>query len=158
MEIRYEINVDDYIEAQTIHFRKRALYYVLVILGSLFILFGFLLIPKIRLGAWPMVALGILYLLWPFGILPLHARYDFRKHPQLRGMKLLHVDDNGISVEGTMSRSQNQWSLYTGFRETPRVLMLYVGARNFMIIPKRAFLGADLDHFRALVRQRVPLR
>jgi hypothetical protein len=60
----------------------------------------------------------------------------------------LPVDDEGIRIEGASSSSDNKWFFYTRFRETPRLFMLQVGPRNFMIIRKRAFWAAELAQFR----------
>jgi len=61
-------------------------------------------------------------------------------------------------IESSHGKSENKWSLFTKLRETPRVMLMYVGARNFMIIPKRAFSPEELNEFRALVNRQLPGR
>jgi hypothetical protein len=155
MEIRYECSVEDYVHGQRAHLKTRAIYYVLLISGPVFVMLGIVLYPLIRLGALPAIAVGFGYLLWPFVFFTGMAKRDFKKHPNLAGPKLLRASEDGLGIESENSRSENKWPLFTNFRETPRVFLLYVGATRFMIIPKRAFSAAALDQFRALLSQHV---
>jgi len=157
MEIPFECTAGDYADAQIAHSRTQAIYYAFLTLGLMALVIGITMFPKMGLAvSLPEFVLGAVFLLWPLVFLPVHAKRDFKKHPHMAGPKLLRVGDEGFGLESDNSSSKSNWSLITRFRETPHVFMLYVGARNFMIVPKRAFSSTELDQFCALVRQKVP--
>lgn len=156
MEIRYECTADDYADAQVAHSKSLALYYAFLVVGVLALVMGIALLPKRGLAvSAPEFIMGAGFILWTLVFLPLHAKRDFKKQPHMAGTKLVRADDEGLALESDLGKSENKWSLFTKFRETPRVFMLYVGARNFMIIPKRALSAVEQDQFRALVLRKI---
>ncbi len=156
MEIRYEPTADEHADVQMAHTKTLSIYYAFQVLGLLFLVVGVVLLPKLGLGfSLLQFLLGVGLLLWNYVFLPAYSKRDFRKHPDLAGPMLIRTGEEGIELEGENSKSYIKWPLITRFRETPRVLMLYIGARNFIAVPKRSLSAAEQDQFRTLVQQKI---
>ena len=68
----------------------------------------------------------------------------------------LWVDERGITVDDTRSRTETPWLSVQRFVESQAVFLIYTGRENFQIIPKCGFAAdAGVDGFRALLRKRV---
>jgi hypothetical protein len=86
---------------------------------------------------------------------PLWIKRDFRKHPIFAQAQRVRIDENTVEYKSDLRQSETKWRTYSKFRETPNLFMLYLGARLFHVIPKRAFHGVQLDDFRELLREKV---
>src|SRR5205085_12349136 len=88
-------------------------------------------------------------------LLPWWARRDFRRHPNLSKEYLLRGDSEGVHLNSDASQGIAKWSVYTAFRETHNLFLVFTGTRMFMIIPKRAFLPVQIDEFRNLLQTHI---
>ena len=156
IEAHYQCTAADYVEAQIAHYRQTRGFYFLIIGGAIGILFGAFMVVRNGLGTGvPLLLLGAFW--WSyFLIIPIWARRDFRKHPNLSREYLLHANEDGIQMKSDVSQGGGQWSVYTKYRETKSLFMLYCGARLFFMIPKRAFAHTQEQQFRELLRRKLP--
>ena len=156
VEIRYECTPDDYADGQIAHSKATVIYYAFLGLGALALMIGVTMLPKAGLSvALLEFVFAAAFLLWPLAFLRVWARRDFKKHPHMAGPKVMRVGEQGLTMESAHGTSEVNWSLFTRFRETSRLLLLYCGARSFMIIPKRALASTELNQFRELVHRKI---
>ena len=80
---------------------------------------------------------------------------DFRRHPGFAKEGLMIVDDESLRIEEELERRETKWPAFTKFQETDNLFMLFEGARNVRMFPKRAFSQQELDEFRRLVTSKI---
>jgi hypothetical protein len=67
------------------------------------------------------------------------------------------VSNEGVRVEGSAGRAENNWTAFLRAREAHRVFSLFVTRDSFHVLPKRCFASPeDMDLFRAIVRANLP--
>lgn len=158
MEARYRCNVDDYVEAQKAYTRKSNASRVLMIMAALMALGALYMVIFVDIyQSVPLVLLAILWVLPKF-IFPWKARRDFERHPNLGREYRLRADQEGLHLSSEMTESSTRWAGCTAFAEASNVFLVFTGARTFHIIPKRAFVPAELDEFRQLLEKHLRRR
>jgi len=157
MDIQYKCNLADYVEAQNVHVRRSVSYYIMLLGGGLCLLAGGLLalVGPFSTSV-PFLALAVLWLGVLFVYMPFKLKRDFRKHPNFSRDCSVQVSETGLNSQSDVSTGETKWAAFVRFRETRNLFMLYLGGRMFKVIPKRAFSGAQLEEFRALLRQKLP--
>lgn len=85
----------------------------------------------------------------------LQPRLMLRNNPMLSGTFTADIDESGIEVVGAHSSSRFDWAAFRKARESEHLFVLYPSDKLFLAFPKRAFDQADLEGFRALLRDRV---
>jgi YcxB-like protein len=84
-------------------------------------------------------------------------RFTLAGNTKLRDEYRLTFSDNGIVFKTAAIDSRIAWSLYTHAIELREFYLLYYGRREFTVIPKRAFAGADdMQAFDGLLAGHVP--
>lgn len=155
MEIRYRCSLDDYLEAQSCE-SKSVAYYLYWIFSALFLLWG--IYQAVTAGfaqAFGKFLMAGLCLVWPLAIRPIAIRSSFGKVPHFVMETRMVVGGDGLQIENPAGRSENQWTAYTRFKETPNLLLLYTGVGTFEVIPKRAFSESELAQFTELLTRHV---
>jgi hypothetical protein len=163
MNIEYQCNFGDYQEAVLAHGNRSTGRKILYAVGGCFIsTFGvFLMVTRgIREGAaflavivfWFCSAL-VIRLVCPWWI-----RRDFHRHPNFSRRQLMRMDTDGLHAESEIGQRETKWIAYTEYRETSNLFILYLGARLFEVIPRRAFGPGEADEFRKLLRQKLPAK
>ena len=71
---------------------------------------------------------------------------------------MLDLKDEGLYGTSAIGEGTAKWSAFSKLRETPNLFMLYMGARMFRVIPKRAFSPSQLEEARALLRTKLPMK
>jgi hypothetical protein len=159
MDVQYQCNVNDYVEAQNAVLKASVGYYILFIGGGFSLVLGMIVAYWGRLAtATPALALALFWLAYPIFYLPAKIRRDFKKHPNFSRPCNLHVDDDGLRSSSDISTSETKWGAFVKFRETPNVFMVYFGGNIFRVIPKRAFAASQLEEFRELLRRKLPAK
>ena len=158
MQIKFQCNQDDYSEAQRAHFSRNWGYYVPLFLACLSLFVSALIVLSGSIAqALPAFALA---LGWSFIHIRLFhggfAKRDFQKHPHLAKEYSFDIDTEGIRIASDVSNEYNKWPLYTKFRETKNLFMLYKGDRLFEMIPKRAFAPEEIVDFRNILLIKFP--
>ncbi|MEG4009861.1 YcxB family protein [Microcoleus sp. Pol11C1] len=153
MKLEYQLTLNDYLEASQGHLKSQS--FLLWIFSILFFLIGLLCII-INPADWTGYCLfvgGIFYI----PLIKLNQRYQlarlWKSQPNLREPTTLEFNEEGIIYKTFSVESNIKWQLYTKFRETKKLFMLYQFPHVFNILPKRAFMSNEqLDQFRELLR------
>ncbi|MGH9498012.1 MAG: YcxB family protein [Terriglobales bacterium] len=162
MEVEYKCDLRDYEEALVTRETKPLGRKMLgSVIGGLVVLFGIIILTALGLSQGAAVLSGlvfwnILVLICRFVVRPVWIGRDFRKHPNFSLAAHLVIDDEGLHSKSEIGQADKKWPAYTKYRETPNLFILHLGARSFEVVPKRAFLGSQLDEFRQLLRQKLP--
>ena len=95
--------------------------------------------------------------LWfdPLGVILRHVNY--RRNVRIYAAHTeMEFDEVGISVVRDASREMYEWRFFNEAIEGSREFLLVVAhSTAFLVIPKRAFLGAKQEGFRALLARKV---
>ena len=155
MEVRYQCNLNDYLEAQRAH-ASWITRYLFIILGLVFIMLGAfrVFLEGVPAGA-SSLGIGIFWLAWGLFFRPIWLRRDFRKNPNFARENTLLVKPDGLETTTEIAKNDTKWATYTKFKESPNLFLLYFSARIFRVVPKRAFSGPELEQFRELLRENL---
>jgi hypothetical protein len=156
LEARYQCNIDDYLEAQSAHARKSRIFPFLMALTFVLIAIG--LLQSVTMGlsqGAPALGIGVFWLACGVVFRPMWFRRDFRRHPNFAVAQVVVISEDGLETKCEIGASDTKWSAYSKFRETRNLFMLYMGARLFRVIPKRALSAAQVDELRALLRNKL---
>jgi hypothetical protein len=164
MNIEYECNLGDYQEALLAHGNRSTGRKILYAVGGCFVSTSAIVLMMTRGISEGAAFLGVI-IFWFCSALfarlacPWWIRRDFHRHPNFSRRQVLRVDTDGFHAESEIEQSGRKWLAYTRFKETSNLFILYLGARLFEVIPKRAFaLGCEADQFRELLRQKLPAK
>jgi YcxB-like protein len=156
VEIRYQCSQADYLESQLAHVKRTVGYYVLLVLGVLSVLIGsYVAYARDFFGGLILQIVGIFWLSF-IPIRRMWLKRDFRKHPNFAAPQVVVLGEEGLRASCEIGEGTSKWAAYTKFRETPNLFMLYMGARLFRVIPKRAFSPPQLEEARALFCSKLP--
>ena len=153
---KYQCNLTDYLEAQRAQLRSSIGYRILLGMATLVLAVGAFELYELGFAkAVPAILVGVFWAACPTFLFSWRVRRDFKKHPNLSREYSLDADDSGIKLTGDFVEQAGKWPVYTKFRETPNLFMLYYGARLFLMVPKRAFQNTDLGLFRELIARNI---
>jgi YcxB-like protein len=130
-------------------------------LGVLFVLFGALgVVSAVRTGApWfvplAIAAAGIYLILQP----RIAAARMIRTNALIREGFTATADETGLTIVIPTGRSSIPWDKFYRWTVKPDMILLYVSAQQFLILP-RTFFSSDSDwnQFQTLITQRVQAR
>jgi hypothetical protein len=165
IKFEYRLNVNDIQEANQTHCQKGLLRYYLVLIGILLLIS---ILPLIIQGGASIseilisVLLPNLLLLATvyFGISIARNFAIKRAWNSQTGMKSemsVETFEDGLQINTALSESKMKWLIYTHWRETPNLFMVYQSSNCFNLFPKRAFSDDEqINEFRELLRVKLP--
>ena len=71
------------------------------------------------------------------------------RHPHLRHSYTLSVSNDGVALRGAPGEWTYGWQDFTGLAESPRTMLLMLGPRLFLVLPKRVLPDRDQALIRA---------
>jgi len=102
-----------------------------------------------------LVALALLFtVINPLSLLHKAAR-QVKKSPAFAKPLLYTFDKKGFSVSQEENTSSVNWDAVVLIRETGKSIILYLGAANAQILPKKE-IGGQLDAFKTLIKEVLP--
>ena len=157
IEIKGQYTLNDYQQAQRLNARagkgRNLLIAVLYLIAACQL--AFMLAFFIPSREWSAVVglalLGVLYLLFFYGYVPLRVKRIFYQQKELQLPFCLEIDENGLDVRNELGHSHRPWKGYTSWREDEHLLLLYLAEGSFQMLPKR-LAGVGVVDF---VRQRL---
>jgi hypothetical protein len=156
MEVQYQCTLADFLEGVA-HQPKPFMWYVNWAGGIFFFLAAVLTaVTGDSSRAISYFFLASVFLAWPLVIRPLGLRRNFRDVPNFALKQVLITGEDGLLTRSDAGRTENKWPAYTKFQETPNLLILWMGAGMWEVIPKRAFSAVELDEFRHLLVRHLP--
>jgi hypothetical protein len=84
------------------------------------------------------------------------GRRAFSGRPELAQDYTVDADESGIVFSGAISRMQWSWAAFIKFAESEKLFLIYLSPCAFVILPKRILSPDESDHFRELLRQKLP--
>ena len=102
-----------------------------------------------------LVMLALLFtVINPLSLLYKAAR-QIKRTPMFQKPLYYRFDEKGFSISQESSSDSAEWSSVLLLRETGKSIILYMGAANAVVLPKKE-IGSQLNDFKALLRKTVP--
>ena len=155
MEARFACTLEDYLEAQRAYKGTFSRYFFIVLGVTALVFALFVALTLTWTVGLPVGLAGLYCVLLPTVVLPLYCKRDFHRHPGFIEETLFLAKEEGLRVEAGTGHGEVNWSAFTKYQETPNLFILYMGARLFRIVPKRAFAPHDVDEFRNLLARHL---
>jgi hypothetical protein len=160
MRIQFQLNAKDYVEANRAHLRTSRGFLILRIFGVglltlTLVLFAVRPTRDTFMNVAPAVVFSGLLISVSFWV-PLQARRQFTKNPQLGRTSEWNIEEDRIRITTAVSDATVNWELFHRATETKNSFVLYQQSNLINIVPKRAFNTDELDQFRELLNRRVP--
>ena len=111
--------------------------------------------PKLWQFWWPVLGLGILWLVLIWIGPRLQAWMQFRRMPSAQDPMTMTVADSGMHIQSPHYNSQVNWSTYIGWAEEESVFVILPQPRIYVPIPKRAFTAEQVNEFREILQRNV---
>ncbi len=162
-KIQYSLTAEDYREYQKAYLASMAEFWgrnhfrISVGFGSIVFIAGLNWVFNVHREKYPgLVAIaGGLYLIFVGIWGRVSFRRRFRKNePLYQGLEG-EFSNEGLTIRASREETRAKWEHYTGFLETPNLLLLQTPDGSCVVIPKRAFAPAELDSVLQLVRSKV---
>ncbi|AFY32762.1 YcxB family protein [Calothrix sp. PCC 7507] len=161
MQFAYRLNVNDLKEASQSHSKKGLLKYCLLMAGILLLTS---ILPLLTQGGisfreifWSILLPNILFFIFIYVLMRILQNFlisrNWKSQPGAKSDISVETTEEGLQITTQSSDSRLKWSLYTHWKETPNLFMVYQSHNCFNIFPKRAFSSEEqVNEFRALLR------
>lgn len=158
VNLSFRYSESDYVRALRAHYTSRLRLRVDAVVTVVLVGVGAYLwcLPSLRWLGVACVAIAVVFaliLIAAFTVLP---PLVFRREPKFRDEYSMTFSADGIHFRTAHIDSQLQWSLYSRALVDAHSYVLYYGSRQFTVIPKRVFQGAEQQQaFEQLLTQHV---
>lgn len=164
MRLQYRLTDSDFLDAQSLHAKRgivpvalRLVIYFLSPAAGLFLCFGAFAASKADHFAhfdWIGFALGAFWI-----ALPLLYRwllvFQFRRTRTGQGESVLTFEADQIHCADQYTKSEIEWKAIRRFSENKKVILLYLAAGKFLVIPKRVCSPGQVEELRQLFQAKI---
>jgi hypothetical protein len=160
--LKYDITLDDYIEANDAFLKKKnkRTYYFQSTIGVLAALGGLLLVILTNfyyIYGYVILLLGVMIILNHTLIHRIIVKRNWRKEPRIREPRNVTISEDKFIAKDQYSESISSWESFNDFIETKNLFLLFVQRKLFFLIPKRAFDNINMENeFRNILRSKLP--
>lgn len=156
--LKYHVSAEDHSHFAVEQMRRSPQYRVLFALSVVALIGGIAVgVAGQRYGFF-VGAVGVAFLVFSYQV-PQRAIQRASRRPGAIGDAMLWVLDDGLLVESQFGVGLHKWEGISGVSELKSLLMIGRGGRPVIVVPKRAFAGAeDRDQFESLIRERARYR
>jgi hypothetical protein len=163
MKIAYKLTADEFLEGQRVFNRDLASgflrfnYRFATPVGVLLTADGVVLVA-LRLQ----VIIGLFLTVWGIWMIanrtifwPRRMRKEYVQYPDMD--RSMEFGNEVVAAETNYGNSKFLWGRLTRFVETEKLFVLFAPPRFLYTVPKRAFSAAELEDFRHLIQQKIPV-
>ena len=164
MRITYKLTAAEFVAAQGLHSRRNplgyinvAICYLIAPLGGVFFMLSVVSFSKVGLNL-SSLSQEVLPLLIPLAPLWLHLywRYRFKSSRVSSNPCVIDFGEERIITEMPgFSKSTVEWISIKGYRESKKMLLVYLSGVSFYAIPRRSFEKGDYIMLIALLKRKV---
>lgn len=167
MRLQYRLTDSDFLDAQSLHAKRGivpvALHFVIYFVSpaaGLFFCFGVFAAAKADRFArfdWVGLTLGVFWIVLPL----LYRRllvYQFRRTRTGQGDSVLTFEADKIHCADEHTKSEIEWKAIRRFSENKKVVLLYLAAGKFIVIPKRVCSPEQIEELRQLFQAKISAR
>jgi hypothetical protein len=164
MRIIYELTAAEFTAAQSLHSRRNPLAfvnllvcYILGPLSGVFLMLSVVSFPKagFNLSSLSREILPLLITLSPFW-LHLYWRYRFKLSRVSSGPCVIDFEEDCIVTEMPgVSRGTVQWIAIKKYRESRKMLLIYISGVSFYALPRRAFDKEEYTDLVGLLKRKL---
>ena len=94
-----------------------------------------------------LVMMLIFWIILPFSV--------YKKTKTFRDTFRINLNENDFTLQNERGSRTWQWVELSAWLESPHFYHLYFNSRSFLIIPKAAFQGQDVNEVRRLLRRNI---
>jgi len=165
MQLAYTLTFADYLEAQRVHASRSTRAQVFRFLNWWFFPVLGLVLVIVSLVLWregsPLITVTLVLL---YGLFLISYRYllqervrkVYRETRRGGGARLLDIDDDHFFCEWPeVAKITVAWSAVKKFRESEKVLLIYVAPALFFIVPKRALSAEQYGQLVFLLNRKI---
>jgi hypothetical protein len=167
MRVTYELTSAEFVAAQNLHSRKSpgafigyGICYLFAPAFGVFLMFGVISSLKGELSFSSILDLlfPILFILTPLW-LNLYLRYRFKASRVSSGPCVIDFEEDRIDAEiPGYSKSAVEWIAIKKYRESKRILLIYLSRTSFFVIPRRACEKEEYPKLIALLKKKLAQR
>ncbi|PYX28929.1 MAG: hypothetical protein DMG80_15410 [Acidobacteria bacterium] len=95
------------------------------------------------------------YLLYCGFAIRRHFRRLFQKDKRFQHEFNAEISDGGIQIATPFSDSSMKWATFVRFLESDQIFMVFIAEWMFLVFPKRAFVPAEAELFRAQLQHNI---
>ncbi len=106
----------------------------------------------------PAFFLGLAWLYLGTALWKRAGRRAFAGRPELQQDLSVTIDDSGVDFSGPISSWHWTWQAFVRVLESKTTILLMLSPCAFAIFPKRVFGPGELEKFREIVGQKLPLK
>ncbi len=164
MNVTYRVTEQDYVEACRLflanetplyrRYSRRAMPWI----GAVVLVTHIAVLAIVPRPEMVLVIPGLLigcYLLYCGFAIRRHFRRLFRKDRRFQHEFTAAISDEGIQIATPFSDSQMKWTTFVRFLESDQIFMVFIAEWLFLVFPKRAFVPAEAELFRAQLQQKI---
>ena len=134
-----EYTLEDYILANRLHMARSWVWRIFIIaFALLLVLLLILVIDNPRdIVSWIFIFLILLYVSYPYTILPLRAKALFKQHKLVHGKIEIQFEANQIIEKAPLSEGFINWLHH--YLISDKIILLYTTPNTFIMLPRRFF-------------------
>lgn len=160
MKFEYRLQVNDIKEANQAHSQKGLLIYCFVLIGILLLISILPLLMQGGASFSEIITSIVLPNLLIFAIVYFCMRIarnfainrTWNSQPGLKNEISVETLEDGLQINTALLESKMKWLIFTHWRETPNLFMVYQSNNCFNLFPKRAFSDNEqINEFRELL-------
>ena len=162
MQVQCKYTAEDYIQGYKTYARRGPRRWVTRFCWAMMIVVLFIGLlgsfgPKSSfLSAMPLFLLAVFWFYYATSVWSRAGRRAFSGRPELAQDYTVDANESGVVFSGTISRMQWSWAAFIKFAESEKLFLIYLSPCAFVILPKRILSPGETDHFRELLRQKLP--
>lgn len=160
--ITHKLQPDDFSKAAFLHLRPRPALAVLLTLMLVFCVVALIMsLATMEEPDWTIYAMlfVFVYLVLRFlVILPYRAKKQFSQNRFAKREAECRFDEEGLHTKSEIDTSDIPWDNFHAWKESKRLVLLYITDRNYLVFPRRLFDEPGWEEFRELLGQNVKKR
>jgi YcxB-like protein len=164
MQITYELNEKDFVEAYSVHRNRRSFmkwayrifFWIIVALASV-IFISFLVQPNTQAGKdlLRFLALVLFWIILLWALPRWTMRRQYRNQPGAKGPRTLLLDAEGAHWRWNGGSADVVWKNYIRWVEGKHQILFYTSPACFNILPTREVQSAQLTEIREMLKQNI---
>lgn len=168
MHLTYELTASEYIAAQNLHYRRTPLGFIFMVILyvaapmlGLFLVLGVASIIRqtgVSISSISQLLYPLFLALTPLWF-HLYMRSRFKARQVSNAPYVVDIEEDRLveEIPGSL-KCIVAWAAVKRFRESKKVLVIYVSRISFIVIPRRVLGKEEYSHLIALLRQKLSSR
>ncbi|MBE9060631.1 YcxB family protein [cf. Phormidesmis sp. LEGE 11477] len=157
VDVTFTIRRSEYIRAIRRYYKTKLALWRDGVVSVLMLALGLYLLQSIGIPffAWLLIILSVCLLALTIYSLLLLPQFIYRSQPKLKSEYRLRFREDAIRFQTDEIDSEVKWSFYHSWQRDQEFYLLYHGARDLSVIPRRALQSQDDERLLELLKRRI---